>query len=109
MLNILCVPKCTANLYCICFSILQISTSADAVQIWGKFLGHSAYEMYAFGHSMIGVHVYAPATGSERTVREYAPAPAYPSKKYHLFFNRFFTFSLADFHINEYENILKYF
>ena len=34
---ILSVPKFTANLYCICLSITQIYTSADAVQISGKF------------------------------------------------------------------------
>ena len=35
--SVLSVPKFTANLYCICLSIQQIYTSADAVQICGKF------------------------------------------------------------------------
>ena len=34
---LLSVPKFTANLYCICPSIPQIFTKADAVQICGKF------------------------------------------------------------------------
>ena len=34
---LLSVPKFTANLYCICWSITQIYTSADAVQICGNF------------------------------------------------------------------------
>ena len=38
--SVLSVPKCTANLYCICLSIPQIFTKADAVQIGGIFLGH---------------------------------------------------------------------
>ena len=35
--DILSVPKCTANQYCICLSIPQINTYADAVQLCGKF------------------------------------------------------------------------
>ena len=34
---ILSVPKFTANLYCICLSVPQIYTEADAVQICGEF------------------------------------------------------------------------
>ena len=34
---ILCVPKFTANMYCVCLSIPQIYTKADTVQIYGKF------------------------------------------------------------------------
>ena len=33
---VLSVPKFSANMYCICLSIPQIYTSADAVQICGK-------------------------------------------------------------------------
>ena len=34
---LLSVPKVTANVYCICLSILQIHTNADAVHICGYF------------------------------------------------------------------------
>ena len=33
----MCVPKFTANLYCVCLIIPQIYTEADEVQICGKF------------------------------------------------------------------------
>ena len=36
-LSLLSVPKFTNNMYCICLSIPQIYTKADAVQICGKF------------------------------------------------------------------------
>ena len=36
LIVILSVPKFTAILFCICFSVTQIYTSADAVQIYGK-------------------------------------------------------------------------
>ena len=35
--TVLSVPKFNANLYCICMSIPQIYTYADAVQICGQF------------------------------------------------------------------------
>ena len=42
--KLLSVPKCSANLYCICLSLPQIHTEADAVQICGKFWDTQYYK-----------------------------------------------------------------
>ena len=44
---LLTVAKFNSNLYCICLSITQIYTQGDAVQICGKFWGHSAYILWS--------------------------------------------------------------
>ena len=44
---VLSFPKVTANLYCICLSILQIYTKADAVHICGNFWD-TQYAIYFF-------------------------------------------------------------
>ena len=50
LLYLQCVPKFTAKLYCICLSITQIYTEADAVQICSTDNSFPTCDAYSYKH-----------------------------------------------------------